>query len=72
MMMMNCFCGIDILYCGVFSDRETSELAIDPCKIIGILKIYYNALVNPPVIIRFLLNVFSCRFSLCYMMIISG
>ena len=42
----------------------------DLCKITGMAKLFYNALVNSPVIIRFLFKIFSCRFSLCYMMVL--
>ena len=45
---------------------ETLKLSTDQCKITAIIKLYYNALVNSPLIIRSFLNVFSCRFSLCY------
>ena len=58
------FLNLGVLYCGVFSDRETLELSTDPSKLIGIAKLYYNVLVTSPVIIRFFLNVFSCRFYL--------
>ena len=52
------------LYFGVFPDRETLKLSIDPCKITEIAKLYYNALVTSPMIIRFLLNVFFLPFFL--------
>ena len=48
-----------------FSDGETLVLSTDPCKITGIAKLYYNAHIISPVIVRFCLNVFSCRFSTC-------
>ena len=51
--------GWGALYCRVFFDRETLEFSIDPCKITGIAKLYYNAFATPPVITGFLLNVFS-------------
>ena len=51
---------------GVFPDRETWELSTDPCKITGSTKLNYYAHTISPVIISVLLNVFSCRFSLCY------
>ena len=52
------------LYCGVFPDNW--ELSTDPCKITVITKLNYYAHTISPVIISVLLNVFSCRFSLCY------
>ena len=55
-------------YISVFYDRKTLEFSTDPCKITGIAKLYCNAHVIFAVIIRFLLNVFSCHFSLCYVM----
>ena len=61
-----------VLYCGVFFDKENLELSTDPCKITGIAKLYYNAHVTSPVIVTFLLNVFSCHFSWYYMMVFTS
>ena len=58
-----------VIYIGIFSDWETLDLSTDLCKINGIVKLYYNALVTSQMIIRFLLNVFSCPLTLRYLMV---
>ena len=62
--LQNLCCQFEVsIFCGAFCDRELFlELSTDPYEIIGIAKLYYNALFTSPVIIRFLLNSFFANF----------
>ena len=66
--LQNLCCHIKVPFIVEFFLREANELSTDTWKIIGVTKLHYNALANLSVIIKFLLFVFPCSFSLYYIM----